>query len=130
MARRTAGPVGRLCGVAETLGKEGSLWPTPYGAYGEDRAGRQADVHARAGRALRLRSRGARTSTPSLHDAGADRLHVSRGADQGDRRLRAFQVRKGRVANGRTGRVRAEPRLRSARRDAERINWRQEGVPR
>ena len=51
-------------------------------------------------------------------------------ADQGDRRLRTVQVREGRVAAGRAGRVRAEPRLHPARRDAERINRRQEGVPR
>ena len=51
-------------------------------------------------------------------------------ADQGGRRLRTVQVREGRVAAGRAGRVRAEPRLRPARRAAERINRRQEGVPR
>ena len=35
MARRAAGRVGRLRGVAEALGKEGSLRPAPHGAYRE-----------------------------------------------------------------------------------------------
>ena len=51
-------------------------------------------------------------------------------ADQGDRGLRTVQVRQGRVAAGQPGRVRAQPRLRPAQRGAERLDRRQEGVPR
>ena len=101
MARRAAGPVGRLRGVAEALGKEGSLRPAPHGAYGEDRARRQEDVHARARRTLRSRARGAGQAVEqrALHDAGADRVHSSGRADQGDRRLRTVQVRQGTSGN-------------------------------
>jgi ABC-type transport system substrate-binding protein len=67
--------------------------------------------------------------TCPLHDAGADRVHLCGGADHGDCRLWTIQVREGRVATGRAGRVRAQPRLHPARRSAERINRRQEGVP-
>ena len=50
-------------------------------------------------------------------------------ADQRDRRLRTVQIFKGRVAPGRAGCIRAEPRLHPARRDAERINGREESAP-
>ena len=55
-----------------------------------------------ARRALRPRARGARKAVEqrALHDAGADRVHLSEGADQGDRGLRPVQVRQGRVAPG------------------------------
>ena len=99
-------------------GQEGSLRPAPHGAYREDRAGRQEDFHARARRALRPGARGAGKAVQqcALHDAGADRVHARGGADQGDRRLRTVQVRAGRVATGRAGRVPAQLRLRPARR--------------
>jgi len=48
MARRKAGAVGGLRGVAETMGKEGPSRPTPYGAHSKDRGCQQQDVHARA----------------------------------------------------------------------------------
>jgi ABC-type transport system substrate-binding protein len=65
----------------------------------------------------------------ALHDAGADCVYASGRADQGDRRLWTVQVREERMATGPAGRVCAEPRLHPTRRDAERINRRQEGVP-
>src|SRR5262249_35708179 len=81
-------------------GKNGCFRPACHEAHGENRAGRQEDVHDRPGRAFRARPRGPRQALDQrpVHDAGADRRHVARGPDQGDRRLRAIQVREGRVA--------------------------------
>src|SRR3977135_4165963 len=105
MARRAAGHVGRLRGVAEALGTEGSLRPAPHGAYREDRACGQEDVHARACRTLRPRARctGEAVEQRTLYDAGTDRVQACGRADQGSGRLRTVQVRKWRVATGRAG---------------------------
>ena len=132
MARRAAGRVGRLRGVAEALGTERSLRPAPHGPHREDLAGRQENVHAGAGRTLRSGARRARKAVEqrAVHDARADRGHTRRQADQGVGGLGTVQVREGRVAAGQAGRVRAQPRIRAAQRASERIDRRQEGVPR
>jgi peptide/nickel transport system substrate-binding protein len=49
----------RLRGVAEALGKAGSVRAAAHGPHGENRTSRQEDVHARARRAVRSRARGA-----------------------------------------------------------------------
>lgn len=64
----------------------------------------------------------------ALHDAGANRIHLTGGTVQGDHWLRTVQVRKGRLEAGRASRILKERRLYPARRGAERINRWQEGL--
>jgi ABC-type oligopeptide transport system substrate-binding subunit len=63
----------------EAMGKKGSLWPTPDDPYREDHTPGQEHVHARSRRALRSGARCPRKrwTKRTLHDAGANRIHLS-----------------------------------------------------
>src|SRR6516164_11747045 len=99
MARWKARSIGRLCGVAEAMGKEGSSRPTLDEIYCENLGCRQQDLRTRARRALRSRSRGAGKDGQqcAIHDARKNCGYATRIPDQGGDRLWSIQVCKGRM---------------------------------
>ena len=132
VARRATGPVGRLCGVTQALGQEGSLRRAPHGAQGGIAPVDQKTF------TLELAER----FSPVLDALGKPSSNVPFmmpariAATSPDEEIKEivgsgpFEFVKDEWQPGRPGRVRAQRRLRPPQGGAERVDGRQEDIPR
>ena len=113
-------------------GKKDPLGKLMFAATGKLQADRQEELRARAEGAVRPGPGGARQALEqrAVHHARPPGRPVGRRAGQGADRLRAVQVRQGRVAAGQPGGLRAQRGLRAAERAAQRRGRRQARLPR